>query len=125
MKLFALLVIALPFIAGQAVGAEGRSRFDGTVSGGFSQFNVLSPTTDISMNNGTEFNLQAERPFGLSPIYLVVSANYIKSSGTLNYNYVSPTATYIASNINYSSNDYRLDLGLRIKFFDSRLIRPY
>jgi opacity protein-like surface antigen len=125
MKYYALLATMLSLLASGALKAEERSRFDGTISGGFSQFSVLSPSPDISMNNGTEFSLQAEKPFGLSPFYLVVSANYIKASGLLNYNYVSPTATYVASNVNYSSSDYSLDFGLRLKFFDSHHIRPY
>jgi hypothetical protein len=47
MQFFALLVIAVTLIAGEAMGADGRNRFDGSVNGGYSQYSVVSPTTFI------------------------------------------------------------------------------
>ncbi len=104
---------------------EGRSRFDGTLAGGFEQFSITSPTSGFQINNGTTFKFQGEKPFGNSPLYLTSGVSYLRTTGDLNYNYTSPTATYTASNVNYLADDFRLDIGLRVKFFNTEVIRPY
>ncbi len=117
---FALLVVSA---ISQAEGV--RSRVDGTLGGGPTQYAIQSPASGFNLNPGLEFNMQAEKPLGSTPFYLVFSASYSKSSGTLNYNYTSSQANYLASNVNFSLDEYRADLGIRLKFFDSHIIRPY
>jgi opacity protein-like surface antigen len=108
-----------------ALGQNPRNRLDGSIGAGLLQLNVSNPSTDFKIGNTTNFNLQAEKPFGNSPLYLSVGFNYFKSTGQLNYSYTSPQATYTQANANFTADDFTLNLGLRVKFFEASIIKPY
>jgi len=119
------LVTIFTLASGSALGDENRSRFDGSLGAGYEQFSVTNPAAGFNVNSATSYNIQGEKPFGNSPLYLTSGLTYVRTSGNLNYNYTSPTTSYTASNVNYLSDDFRLALGLRIKFFNAQVIRPY
>jgi hypothetical protein len=122
---FSFLVTIFALTSTLAQANEGHARFDGTLGAGLEQFSVTNPGSGFQITNGTSFKVQGEKPFGNSPFYLTSGISYIQSSGSLNYNYTSPTATYVANNVNFVADDFRLDIGLRIKFFNAEVIRPY
>jgi outer membrane protein W len=117
-------LIAL-FFSSQVFGQNPKNRLDGTVGAGLLQLSVSSPSSDFKVNNTTNFSLQAEKPFGTSPLYLNVGISYFKTTGLINYNYSSPTATYAQTNANFTLDDFNITLGLRWKFFENSVIRPY
>ncbi len=124
--LFLVLVVGVTLtLESPSFAGENKSRFDGSVGGGFEQFSITTPPSGFKINNGTTFAVQGEKPFGESPFFLTSGLTYVRTSGNLNYYYVSPTATYSATNVNFLEDDFRLNLGLRLKLFNSEQIRPY
>lgn len=122
---FAVIAFALTLAAFPAWANEGHTSFDGTLGAGYENLSVQGPANNFKINNGTTFNIQGEKSFGGTPFYLNVGLNYLQTSGNLNYFYSSPTATYAANMVNYADNDFQLNVGLRLKFFDGHPIRPY
>lgn len=120
---------SLPFfqISDSAKASEGSDHrlLTGSLSGGSANFNVLAPTNSVTMNPGFELSLEGEKGFGFLHLFLVGMIDYTKLTGSLNYNYASPTANYSASNINYSLDDIRGGFGVRLKIIEESPVRPY
>ena len=93
--------------------------------GGPFQFDVIG-SSNVKLNSGTYLAATAEKPIGLLPLYVDAQVNWLHSSGSVNYNYYSPTElTYTATNVNATVDVYNVNLGLKAKILEVTMFRPY
>ncbi|MDZ4678763.1 MAG: hypothetical protein SGI74_14800 [Oligoflexia bacterium] len=123
--LWTLLLFCFNSTAQGQNSGGGQTRPTGALSAGVAQFNVLSPG-DIRMNNGQFFSLSGEKGFGFWRLYIEALFDYYKTTGTLNYNYQSPTGvTYTANQVNYGFEKFLGGVGIRWKIIQRAPFRPY
>src|SRR5690348_347705 len=94
--LFGFCLSLIPLTASAAPGQ------DGGIAAGAASFNALSPVPEMKISDGAFFAIQAEKSISTLPLSVTAGINYYKTTGALNYNYVSPTTTYMATNATFS-----------------------
>lgn len=120
------------FALGSATGSFGGSGigsfrgFAGAMGIGFGEFTVLSPAANFRMNQGLFAHLAGEREISESGLFVTLSFNYMKSNGESFYDYSTLGGTrFTGTDIGFSTSNYQLGLGLKLKFFRSSWFRPY
>lgn len=120
-------VLLVLFAALSLKAQESRTNIEGGIQAASATFNSISPSSSsFKLNSGTIFALHGLKSMGLPGFYLVGAAQYLKTSGALNYNYTSPNSvTYQATGVNFAYDNFSVLLGVRVKLLDRSLVRPF
>jgi hypothetical protein len=102
----------------------GSRHLEGSAGYGFGSLNVISPSNDIKINPAQILLFAGEKSFNFLHLYLEAMAQYVKTSGNLNYNY-NGSANYQATSVNVSLDNFGAGFGLRFKIIENQPIRPF
>lgn len=106
---------------------SGMKGFKGSVGAGFTDFNVISPNTDLKMERGIFIGGTIERAFNVLNLYLSLGLSYMNAQGTANYGYtdLSNSTAYSKNDVAFTATLYELNLGLKCKLIDDYWFKPY
>ena len=111
---------------GTSLGFRGMSGYAGF---GVAEFSVLNPSTAFRMDQGVTAYLGGEKEMGKTGLFITFNVNYMSSDGQSFYDYTALGGSNYATNpgteINFSSTNYQLGIGLKFKLFPTSFFRPY
>lgn len=104
-----------------------QAGIQGSAGVGFTDFTVVSPSSDVKIDRGTYIAVSAEKAFNFMQLYLNLTLSYMNAEGVANYNYtnLSSSTTYTANDVAFRATLFDLGLGLKLKLIDNYWFRPY
>lgn len=128
-KLFIFSLLFPITVSAQSFGGTSfrPTGITGSLGFGVAEFSVIEPSSNFKLDQGVYAAVTGERGFESVPIYVTLSLNYMRSKGQANYNYstLSGTEVYSDSDVNFTTTEFQIGLGLKLKFFESGWVRPY
>ena len=127
-KLFILLLLFLPSqLLAQAYGGTSFSPSGIEGSFGFSivEFDIKSPESNFSLDNGTYAALSGEKRIGESNTFITFTLGYMQAGGRANYQFSTLSTTYVGSDVAFDSNEFQIGLGFRLKITLIDWLKPY
>lgn len=133
MKTFKVLTVSLCFASFFHHSlSQAQSRFQitgvqGSVGAGFTEYQVLSPKSDMRIDRGIYATAAGEKGFDVANLYLTISLGYMDADGVANYDYtnLSSSTTYQVNDVSFKARMMELGLGLKMKLIDDYWFRPY
>ena len=99
----------------------------GSVGVGFTDFTILDPTANFSLDRGTYTTLGLQRGFDAMNLYFTMSLGHMTGSGRSNYGYknLSTSTSYSTNDIGFDANMFDLGVGFKLKLIDKYWFGPY
>lgn len=99
----------------------------GSVGAGFTDFKIISPSTDFKLERGMYLAGTIEKSFNVAHLYLTLGLSYMDAEGIAKYQYTdfSSSTVYSLNDVPFRAKLYELSLGLKLKLIDDYWFKPY
>lgn len=99
----------------------------GSAGVGFTNFTILDPATNFSLDRGTYTTIGLERGFDALNLYFTMSLGHMTGSGRSNYAYrnLSTSTSYAVNDIGFDANMFDLSVGFKLKLIDHYWFGPF
>ena len=99
----------------------------GSVGVGFTDFTILDPSVNFSLDRGTYTSIGLERGFDVMNLYFTMGLGHMTGSGRSNYAYrnLSTSSSYATNDIAFNASMFDLSIGFKLKLIDKYWFGPY
>ena len=106
---------------------SGGLGIKGSIGVGFTDFTIMDPVANFSLDRGTYTTAAFERGFDAFQLYFTVGLGHMTGSGRANYNYrnLSTSTSYSTNDIAFNASMFDLSAGFKLKLIDNYWFGPY
>lgn len=125
----AFLAVLMAFASSayaQSVPKFNPKGVSGWAGAGFVNFTVKEPAAGYKLDRGQFLALGGEKGFNALNLYLTFGFGYLSTTGQSQYAYQTLSGeSYSTTDVNFRSELFQANLGLKLKLIDSGWFKPY